>query len=67
MGVPKRRTSKMRLRSRRATNDRKRVLKTLPQNASSCSNCGANVQPHRVCASCGYYDGRQVLTVTADS
>ena len=67
MGVPKRRTSKMRLRSRRAANERKRVRKTLPQNGTSCSNCGSSSQPHRVCASCGHYSGRQVLTVTTDA
>lgn len=67
MGVPKRRTSKSRLRTRRAANDKKRVRKTLPQNGSTCSNCGSNVQSHRVCGSCGHYSGRQVLTVTADA
>ena len=57
----------MRLRSRRAANDKKRVRKTLPQNGSTCSNCGSDVQSHRVCGSCGHYSGRQVLTVTADA
>jgi large subunit ribosomal protein L32 len=30
---------------------------------STCSNCGAPVQSHRVCGECGYYRGRQVITV----
>ena len=28
-----------------------------------CSNCGAVMAPHRVCPSCGYYNGRFVLPV----
>lgn len=26
-----------------------------------CPNCGALVQPHNVCQSCGYYKGKEVL------
>lgn len=28
-----------------------------------CSNCQARVIPHRVCPDCGYYRGRQVITI----
>jgi len=59
MGVPKRRMSKMRLRTRKAANRAK-----APQLAA-CAQCGAKVRPHRVCPSCGYYKGRQVVSVTA--
>ena len=45
---------------RRAYN---RVLK-LPQLAT-CSQCASPALPHRVCAECGYYDGRQVINVSA--
>lgn len=31
--------------------------------AQSCENCGAARETHRVCPSCGYYKGRQVLTI----
>jgi large subunit ribosomal protein L32 len=34
--------------------------------AKPCPNCGAPQQPHRVCAACGYYRGRQVMTVEAE-
>lgn len=34
--------------------------------ASSCSQCGAPAQPHHACKSCGYYNGRQVLTVATE-
>jgi large subunit ribosomal protein L32 len=59
MGVPKRRKSKMRMRQRRAANAYR-----APQ-LSVCAQCGARVRPHRVCPSCGYYKGRQVLSITA--
>ena len=60
MGVPKRKPSHSRQRMRRAYNS---VL-TLPE-LNSCPQCGEPSRPHRVCAACGYYRGRQVLTVTA--
>ena len=57
MANPKRRHSNTRSRLRRAHD----FLKI--QSVSSCPNCGAAQLPHRVCASCGYYRGRQVVTV----
>ncbi|HEV3393112.1 MAG TPA: 50S ribosomal protein L32 [Chthoniobacterales bacterium] len=57
MGVPKRKTSKMRLRSRKAAN-----RWHAPQFAK-CPQCGSTVRGHSVCPSCGYYKGRQILTV----
>jgi large subunit ribosomal protein L32 len=59
MGVPKRRKSKMRLRTRKAS------MRSKPTQLSLCAQCGTRILPHRVCPSCGYYKGRQVLTVTA--
>jgi large subunit ribosomal protein L32 len=29
---------------------------------STCPNCGAKKLPHRVCDSCGFYKGRQIIT-----
>jgi large subunit ribosomal protein L32 len=60
MGVPKRKPSTSRMKMRRAYN---RVLK-LPQ-ISKCPQCAEPHVPHRVCPACGYYKGRQVLTVNA--
>lgn len=57
MGVPKKRTSKMRRDRRRAGNNK---LKTAVQT-TACSNCGATVLPHRACAECGHYGGKQVV------
>lgn len=60
MGVPKRKPSKSRQRMRRAYNS---VLR-LPQ-LSPCPQCGAPFQTHRVCPSCGHYNGRQVVNIEA--
>ncbi len=27
-----------------------------------CKNCGSVVKPHNVCTSCGYYDGKEVVS-----
>jgi len=55
MPNPKRRHSKSR-RGKRRSHD---FLTS--RNLSTCTNCGSPVLPHRVCASCGYYKGRQVI------
>ncbi len=56
MGVPKKRTSKMRRDRRRAANNK---IPTAVQ-VINCANCGAPVMPHRVCAACGFYGDKQV-------
>ncbi|MDD5088518.1 MAG: 50S ribosomal protein L32 [bacterium] len=59
MPVPKRRTGK----SRR---DRRRSHHQLANpGLTTCTNCGATSQSHRVCPSCGYYNGRFVVKVKA--
>ena len=62
MAVPKRKTSKSKTASRKAQNTKKPIARA----SSSCSKCGAAAQPHHACKSCGYYNGRQVLTVTTE-
>ncbi|MEE8348278.1 MAG: 50S ribosomal protein L32 [Acidobacteriota bacterium] len=57
MPNPKRRHSKSRTRKRRSHD-----FLTAP-SLSICSNCGSSVLPHRVCANCGHYKGRQVIEV----
>jgi large subunit ribosomal protein L32 len=55
MPNPKRRHSK-------ARRDQRRAHDALSRPATSlCSNCGEAKQPHRACADCGYYNGRQVI------
>ena len=57
MPVPKRRTSKTKKNKRRAHDA------LTPPQFMSCPKCGEAVFPHRACASCGYYRGRQALPV----
>jgi len=54
MPQPKRRHSHARKNQRRAHD----ALKVA--GLSYCPNCKEPKAPHRVCKSCGYYDGRQV-------
>jgi len=55
--LPKRKTSPGR-RDRRRSHD---ALKA--RNSVACPNCGEPRLPHRVCPKCGYYQGREVLTI----
>ena len=55
MAHPKRKISKTR-RDKRRTH-----YKATAATISSCSNCGASVQYHRVCGECGYYRGKQAI------
>ena len=59
MGVPKKRTSKMRRNRRRAANSNLRVAVQVIQ----CPRCKEPVLPHRACKACGYYKGREVIAV----
>ena len=57
MAVPARRTSKMRKRNSRGH------IKLATPNLAPCPNCGELRVSHRVCPSCGYYNGKQVVKV----
>jgi large subunit ribosomal protein L32 len=56
MAVPKRKVSKARRDKRRSN-----VWKMSAPELVRCPQCGEYKRPHRVCASCGYYDGKQVI------
>jgi large subunit ribosomal protein L32 len=58
MAVPKRKTSRSRTRSRKA-----QWLRTAAPAVATCSRCKSALRPHTVCATCGYYAGRQVVQV----
>jgi large subunit ribosomal protein L32 len=58
MAVPKRKTSKAKSRSRRASNW---VLKRPAR--SLCPKCNESKLPHVVCPTCGWYGGRQAVEV----
>jgi large subunit ribosomal protein L32 len=59
MAVPKKKTSKSRRNMRRAHDGLK------PQAHNECANCGELKRPHHICPSCGYYDGREVVSAEA--
>ena len=42
---------------------RSNVWKMDAPSLQKCPQCGEYKQTHRVCASCGYYNGRQVISV----
>jgi large subunit ribosomal protein L32 len=58
---PKRKLSKGR-RDRRRAHD---FLTT--SNLVQCSNCGEMRMPHTVCPSCGFYQGREVVSVEKEA
>ena len=57
MAVPKKKVSKQRKRKRRG------AMKAEKPTVAKCPKCGDPKQPHRVCPTCGYYGGKQVLEV----
>ena len=56
MAQPKRRWSKARTHLKRSTWQLK------AQNLVECPHCHETMMQHRVCPSCGYYDGEQVVS-----
>lgn len=61
MAVPKRKTSKSKMRSRKSSHSRPAPL------VKACPECGAPQRSHRVCPACGKYRGRQVITVKTEA
>lgn len=57
MAHPKRRHSNTRTRLRRAHDH------LILRSTSTCSNCGNALISHRICGKCGFYRGKQVLTI----
>lgn len=58
MAVPKRKTSKARKNKRRSN-----VWRMDAPVLVRCPRCGEYKRPHRVCASCGYYNDREVIKI----
>ena len=61
MAEPKRRTSSTRRDTRRNSH-----WKLEMPGLVKCPNCGQAVLSHRMCKSCGYYNGREVVKVAAE-
>lgn len=57
MAVPKRKTGRAKTNSRRSSH------KISAANVAACPQCHNLRVPHRVCPSCGYYDGKEVIEV----
>lgn len=55
MGVQIVKRSKSRTHKKRSAWSKMTAASTM-----SCPNCGEVKMPHRVCPSCGFYDGREV-------
>ncbi len=65
---PKKKISQAKGRQRHSTWEMlniKRMVST--HKVSICKNCGAKKLSHRVCPVCGYYKGKQVITIKSKS
>jgi large subunit ribosomal protein L32 len=60
MAVPRKRKSHSRRRQQRSHDALGRP------NTAKCANCGAPKQPHRLCAACGFHNGKAVVAVEAE-
>ena len=58
MAVPKKKMSKAKSRSRKASAWRLRS-----GGRSACDHCGSIKRPHHACGNCGWYHGRQAIDV----
>ncbi|MGM0439515.1 MAG: 50S ribosomal protein L32 [Chlamydiota bacterium] len=61
MAVPRNRLSQSRRDKRRSHHAKK------PISLQECPNCGEQGLPHRVCSSCGFYKGREVVSMNEES
>ncbi|HUV30915.1 MAG TPA: 50S ribosomal protein L32 [Acidobacteriota bacterium] len=57
MPLPKRRHSRTRGRKRRTN------WKVSAPNVGECPNCHQSRLPHHICPHCGFYRGRQVISI----
>jgi len=62
MPNPKKKHTRSRRDMRRHQNSKLEVKELRP-----CSNCGELGQSHRVCPSCGYYDGKLEVALKAEA
>jgi large subunit ribosomal protein L32 len=60
MTVPKKKMSKSKTHMRRAHDA------LVVPNVGSCPQCGEPKLSHRVCGSCGHYNGRQIFLVESE-
>ncbi|MFW5803442.1 MAG: 50S ribosomal protein L32 [Verrucomicrobiota bacterium] len=60
MAVQQRKVSKRKTRCRKGANHYEGL------QPGVCPNCDSPRIPHRVCGKCGFYNGRQVISVAAE-
>lgn len=57
----------VRMRNNRSQTKQRRSHHGLKEaSLSTCKNCGALHRPHHMCLDCGFYNGRQVMDLTAE-
>ena len=65
---PKKKISKNKWNTRHATRQRLNLVRmSEAYPVAKCKNCGATKLPHHVCPVCGYYKGKQVITIKSKS
>lgn len=65
---PKKKISQAKSRTRHSTREGLNIQRMVDTyKISVCKNCGAKKLSHRVCPVCGYYKGKQVLTIKSKS
>ena len=57
MAQPKRKHSKARRNSRRAN------YRLTAPSLATCPRCHQLMEPHHVCPTCGYYDGKEIVEI----
>ena len=60
MAVQQNRVSKSRRNNRRAHDA------LVAGNPNECPNCGELKRPHHICASCGFYGDKEVISMTEE-
>jgi large subunit ribosomal protein L32 len=58
MSVPKKKVSKSKRDMRRGGH-----ALTAPTSIHSCPQCGVKIAYHRICDECGYYKGKEVVSI----
>lgn len=61
---PKKKVSRSRTKRRHAAWQRVNLVRISQKYApSTCSNCGKAKLSHRACPHCGFYNGKQVISI----
>lgn len=65
---PKKKVSRSRSKRRHAARQRVNLVRISNAYAPvKCENCTKSRLPHRVCTHCGFYNGKQVVSIKTES